>query len=263
MNHIGLMMTRKSVRTFDGRALSEDDLNDLRKFAKNVENPYGIPVEFVFLDAEGHGLSSKVIAGERLYVAGKVVKQPHCEEAFGYSFERFVLHAWERGVGTTWIGGTLDRELFERAAKTLPEERMYIASPLGYPAETRSEVDEKLRAGVNGDERKPEGELFFDGDFGTPLDMASCGLADALQAVRWAPSAANNQPCRVVRAGGAFHFYVEHKPGYGGEPYGDVQKIDLGIALCHFVTATGGAVSLTDPGVGAPEGVEYIATVTV
>lgn len=117
MNMKEVIKTRKSIRTFDGRPLSGEDRKALADYAETISNPYGIPVSFVFLDAEKYGLSSPVITGEHLYVAGKVPKVPHCEEAFGYSFEKLVLYAWSRGIGTTWIGGTMKRELFEKAAK--------------------------------------------------------------------------------------------------------------------------------------------------
>ncbi len=86
-----VIRTRKSVRTFDGRPLAEEDRKKLVEYAETISNPYNIPVRFVFLDAKEHGLSSSVINGEHLYVAGKVKKVPHCEEAFGYSFEKLVL----------------------------------------------------------------------------------------------------------------------------------------------------------------------------
>ncbi len=45
------MKTRRSVRTFDGNQISAEDLTKLKEYAKTIENPYGIPVEFVWLDA--------------------------------------------------------------------------------------------------------------------------------------------------------------------------------------------------------------------
>ena len=152
MNHMELIMTRKSVRTFDGRPLTNADREKLCAFIATISNPYGIPVEFVLLDAEEHGLSSPVIQGEHLYIAGKVQKVEHCEEAFGYSFEQLVLYAWSLGIGTTWIGGTMKRELFEAAAQVKEGELMPIVSPLGYPAKEKSEVDVKLRNSVHGDD---------------------------------------------------------------------------------------------------------------
>ena len=66
--------------------------------------------------------------------------------------------------------------------------------------------------------------LFFDGTFSTPLTMNEQNLSDILEAVRWAPSAANMQPWRVVKDGDKFHFYEKHTKHYdvfeGGKTYG-------------------------------------------
>ena len=68
MEHIAeLVRERRSVRTFDGRPLTNADREKLCAFIATISNPYGIPVEFVLLDAEEHGLSSPVIQGEHLY----------------------------------------------------------------------------------------------------------------------------------------------------------------------------------------------------
>ena len=257
MNLYEIIKTRKSVRTFDGRPLLEEDKKTLCDYIAGITNPYGIPVEFVLLDAEEHGLSSPVIRGETLYLAGKVKRVPHCEEAVGFAFEKLVLYAWSLGIGTTWIGGTMDRAMFETAAQVQPGELMPIVTPLGYPAAERSEVDAKLRASVHGDERLPISELFFEKDFSTPMTEPDA----LLETVRWAPTAANRQPVRVVRDGSAYHFYEKHTMP-GGTAW-DVQKIDVGIAVCNFISAAGGRFSIADPGIQTPEDTEYIATVTL
>ena len=41
-----LMQSRRSVRNFDGQALSETHLQALSQFMQGVENPFGIPVRF-------------------------------------------------------------------------------------------------------------------------------------------------------------------------------------------------------------------------
>ena len=258
-----LIKTRKSVRTFDRRPLASEDLAKLEAFAATIENPFGNPVEFVFLDAAEHKLSSKVIQGESYYVAGKVEKAPHCEEAFGFAFEKLVLYAWSLGIGTTWIAGTLNRPHFEQEAHVGSEERMFAVSPLGYPAAKKSLVEAALRRGVKGDDRLPSAELFFDGDFSTPLATDDQSIIDALEAVRWAPSAANKQPSRVVKTGNDYHFFVKHNKGYASEPHGDLQKVDLGIALCHFQEMLGGTVSFEDPGIASAPDTEFLFTVSV
>ena len=256
MNMLELILNRKSVRSFDGRKLDETDLRRLQAYVAGIHNPYNIPVRFVWLDAEANGLASPVIRGERLYVAGKVPRVRHCEEAFGYSFEKLVLYARRLGIGTTWIGGTMDRALFEKAACTGEDEYMMIVSPLGYPAQARTDVERRLRESVHADERLPASELFFDRDFSQPLTEES----SLLEAVRWAPSAANQQPCRVVKEANHYHFYVKHSlpPARW-----DVQKIDVGIAICNLMSVEGGRFSLSDPGIAHGEELEYIATVRI
>jgi hypothetical protein len=42
-----------------------------------------------------------------------------------------------------------------------------------------------------------------------------------------------------------------------------VQKIDIGIALCHFLSIVDGKCSIENPGIAVPDGTEYVATVTL
>ncbi len=258
------MLTRKSVRTFDGRPLEEATVQKLKTFAAGAENPFGIPVTFVFLDAKAKGLSSPVLTGEPLYVAGKVPKVPYGDVACGFSMEALLLYAWSLGVGSVWIGGTMKRELFAAAAELGEGERMPCVSPLGYPAAKRSLREAIMRRGVDADSRLPREKLFFQENFDTPLSAAD----DLLELVRWAPSAVNKQPWRVILRNGTYHFYLKHDKGYVSDAVGDMQKIDLGIALCHFVLGArekglSPAVDVSDPAIAAPDGVEYIASVTL
>lgn len=47
------------------------------------------------------------------------------------------------------------------------------------------------------------------------------------------------------------------------ETYGDVQKIDMGITLCHFMSVTDGKIIISDPGIAIGGDTEYIATVLI
>ena len=258
------ILTRKSVRTYDGRPIEPETLERVKAFAEAVENPFGIPVGFVFLDAKAQGLSSPVLTGEPLYVAGKVGRVPYGDVAFGFAMERLLLYAWSLGLGSVWIGGTMKREAFQQAAALQEGERMPCVSPLGYPAAKRALRETVMRKGVGADSRLPGEKLFFDGGFDTPLSARD----DLLELVRWAPSAVNRQPWRVVKVDGLYHFYLRHDKGYVSDAVGDMQKIDLGIALCHLVLGTESngltaEVEIRDPGIATPDGVEYIATATV
>lgn len=259
MDMLDIIKTRKSVRTFDGRKISPEDKEKLFSYIKTIQNPYDIPVNFVELDSKKFNLSSPVIEGEDFYIAAKVPKIEHCEEAFGYSFEKMVLYTWSLGIGTTWIGGTLNREVFEKAANTQNDEYMMIVTPVGYPSSSQSEVDVKLRNSVRGDERFSSSEIFFDGDFETPLNDSD----ECLEAVRWAPSAANRQPWRIVKDENKYHFYEKHTKAYRSGVDWDVQKIDVGIAICHFMSVCEGNFVIDNPNIDTDEYSEYIATIIV
>ena len=83
--------------------------------------------------------------------------------------------------------------------------------------------------------------------------------------VRWAPSAVNKQPWRAVVKDNAVHFYLKRSSGFGGHDTLDMQKIDIGIALCHFELAAqelGMKPSFVeeDPGIPHDESTVYIAS---
>ncbi len=266
MAFIDIVRSRRSVRTFDGKPLAENELNELLSFCRSIENPYGVPLEWLIFDAEKTGLSSPVIVGEKAYITAKVPRAAHAEEALGYAFERMVLHAAEQGLGTTWIAGTMDRKAFEKAAGLQEGEMMPVVSPLGRPAAKMSLREIMMRKGISADSRFPFEKLFFDGSADRPMAKEAAGdLAGVLEAVRWAPSACNYQPWRLVIADGAVHFYLKRNKGFGEGRLFDTQKIDIGIAMCHFALAMEEAcrpvsVSLDDPGIAAPEGGILIAS---
>ncbi|MCR5374844.1 MAG: nitroreductase family protein [Lachnospiraceae bacterium] len=262
-----IIKSRKSVRTYDGNALSEAHRKDIEEYIKDIPNPFDIPVRFVLMDAEEYGLSSPVLSAECLYVAGMVAKKPYADVAFGYSFEKLVLHAWSLGIGTVWIGGTMKREAFENAAGLKAGEMMPCVSPLGYPATKKSIKETMMRKGISTDSRISPDKLFFEEKWEQPLNPDD-NMSEILDMVRWAPSAVNKQPWRIVHKDGAYHFYEKKDKGYTSDLTGDLQKIDVGIALCHFILGLEhkgkkADLKIEDPGIKIPADAEYIASVTV
>jgi nitroreductase len=261
-----LVRERRSVRTFDGQGISSAVLEQLKTFAGSCSNPYGIPMEFRFLNAKEHGLKSPVIAGTEEYVAVKLKRVPHFEEALGYAMEQFVLDAWSVGIGTTWIGGTMDRQAFEKAMELSEDEVMPCVSPIGHAAKRMSLKETVMRKGVGADRRKAFEELFYIDNFDRPMKEDEAGeLLLPLQMVRWAPSAVNKQPWRVVAVESDVHFYMAKGKGFENSSSGNMQKIDMGIALCHFAlgaeeTGMTAEFEISDPGIQTPEKTEYIAS---
>lgn len=258
--------TRRSVRTFDGRTLDEDTKAKLLTFMKDIKNPFGIPVEFKFLDAKKDGLTCPVVSGTELYIGGKIKNVPNASVAFGYSFETLVLYAQSLGVGTVWLGGTMNRSAFEQAMELGEDEMMPCATPIGYTSKKMSLRENMMRKAIKADERLPFEDLFFDGSFDTPLTKEKAGkLAEPLEMVRLAPSAVNKQPWRVVVSDNTAHFYLKRSKGFGHEGKSDMQMIDMGIALCHFaLTAMESDLRISfvqdDPQLALGSEVEYVAS---
>ncbi len=256
-----LVRERRSVRTYENRSLTVQDRENLCAFMENIENPYSLPIEFKLLE----GMSCPVVVGTELYVGGKMKKAPYMNEAFGYSFEKMVLYAQSLGIGTVWIGGTMDRGAFEKRMELEADEVMPCVSPLGYPAKKMSLREGMMRKGVKADERMDFEELFFDGSFGQALTKEKAGkLYLPLEMVRLAPSAVNKQPWRLVVKDDGVHFYLQRSKGFAGGEI-DMQKIDLGIALCHFDLAAKEfgmqmEFALTEPDIAGMDGMEYIAS---
>ncbi len=242
--------------------------------------PLGNPCRFTLLAAtqddraalKGLGTYG-FIKGATAFVAGAVRPAPGDMEDYGYCLERAVLEATDLGLGTCWLGGTFTKSSFARRIGLQPGEVMAAVVAAGYPAEDSRK--HWLRRSVGSERRLPPSKLFFDGSSTAPLDSAlSADLADVLETVRWAPSASNKQPWRLIRSGRTWHFYLERTAGYGKGLLSslvmraDLQRVDMGIAMCHFELAAreAGLVGrwvIEQPALGtASAGWEYTASWT-
>lgn len=146
------------------------------------------------------------------------------------------------------------------------DEVMPAVSPIGYAAKKRSVRENLMRKGLKSDDRAVFEKLFFNGNFQNPLKESEADYwLIPLQMLRLSPSATNKQPWRVVVEEKRVHFYEEKTKGYAQERTGDIQKVDLGIAICHFEVAAKeqglkGNIIQNDPGLTVPKNTEYIAT---
>ena len=259
-----LVRGRRSVRNYKEKPIEPEVMEKLAEFIAELDNPYGIAVDVLLRDAGEYKLSCPVAPGVGLFACGRVKRCQHMNEAFGYSFEKLVLFCRSLGLGTVWVGGTMDRAAFENAADLADDEAMPCMSPVGYPAEKMALREIMMRKAIKADERMDFSQLFFDGSFDRPLSSESAGeLFKALEMVRLAPSAVNKQPWRIVLDGKTVHFYLQRSKGFGGGAL-DMQKIDMGIALCHFDLAAREQgfeprFAVDRPDIPA-EGLEYIAT---
>jgi len=264
---IDVIKRRVSVRTYSEQAIETEKKQKILDLL-NSENrgPFGNKVRLAMVDlteAEKNEIKSLgtygFISGARLYVVSAVKGGPGAMEDLGYCFEKVILEATNLGLGTCWLGGTFNRASFARRINVTDDEVVPAISPIGYARDKRAVRERLLRRLAKSDQRKPWEELFFDGDMKTPLARDSAGnYASALDCVRSGPSASNRQPWRILRqdAQRAFHFYLKRTPGYDRFSVRiDLQRVDMGIAMCHFELAVR-EISLTGRWVVANPGLE-------
>lgn len=268
---------RRSVRTYEARSLSPELRREIEALLSEPQPGYfGGRPRFALIERDRARRDEKVrlgtygfIKGAPYFIAGAIERGPRAEADFGYRMEKIVLEMTRRGLGTCWLGGTFSREEYARILRLDGTSWVPAILSLGYPAATRGIVERIIRRGAKADSRLPWSELFFDGDFSTPLEREAAGAyAELLDLLRIGPSASNKQPWRVLRDGRGLHLVLVRTPSYQKwVPNTDLQQMDLGIAMCHVEEAAcalglaGGFTLLSAPE-GLPEGAEYIVTWT-
>ncbi len=242
---------RVSVRSYADRSIEQGKKQEMINLLESTnEGPFGNKVRFALIDfseMEKNEIGSLgtygFISGAKLFIVSAIKDGAGAMVDLGYSFEKLILAATNLGLGTCWLGGTFKRANFAKRANVSEDEIVAAISPIGYARDRRTVREMVLRRLANSDRRKPWEELFFDGDFNSPLSKDSAGgYAVPLECVRLGPSASNNQPWRVVyqKQLGAFHFYLKRTWGYdkfNGRI--DLQRVDIGIAMCHFELGAG------------------------
>jgi nitroreductase len=275
-----LIDRRYSCRTYLPEPIPDDTRRRLIDYmAAMTTGPFGSQARFGLIAASpGDRDALKrlgtygFIKGATGFIVGAVGKAPKDHEDYGYLLEQVILRATGLGLGTCWLGGTFTRSTFVRRFGGLRRgETMPAVVSIGLIGDDGTE---RIREREEGSRRLRNDELFFEGSFGTPLDTGAVGAyAEALEAVRMAPSATNKQPWRLLRDGARWHFYLRRYKHYGkGTPLftvlriADLQRVDLGIAMSHFELVArerglGGSWAVRDPGIPLPgRDAEYVAT---
>lgn len=210
--------------------------------------PFGTPVRFDIVAATEHDRSALrglgtygFIHGTSGFIVGALKRAPKDLEDYGYMMERLILFATSLDLGTCWLGGTFTKSSFSRKIAPQEDELMPAVASIGYMADPEQSRLTFLRRKIGADHRLPWESLFFIQRFGVPLTRQVAGLyATPLEMVRLGPSASNKQPWRIVKEDDKFHFYLQRTKGYRESlvfrllNLADLQRIDLGIAMCHF-----------------------------
>jgi nitroreductase len=271
MNIKEAMLQRKSMRTYKDEQLSKELREKLDQFILSAKGPFDVKVRFKIVDTDSSSEDMKlgtygVIKGARSFICAVTEKGDRCEENMGYAFEKIVLYATSLGLGTCWLGGTFNKTGFQRAAKLGNSELMPVISPVGHTREKRALLDTLMVAFAGSKNRKNWSELFFDKNFGKTLSEDGAGdLKEAFEMARLAPSASNKQPWRIVKDDNTYHFFVSRSKMYEKALGFDIQRLDIGIAMCHFESMAkelgySGKWVDKNPGLAAEKNVEYVVS---
>lgn len=230
---------RYSVRTYDKKVVEQEVKEKILAYAQKLHNPLGPKMKVQFIEKKSAPNGEKlgtygIIKGAQTYLGVTVKNEEYALEALGYDFEHLVLYATSIKLGTCWLGGTFNRNAFTSAMNIEEGEIFPILSPLGYPAQRKSITEQIMRKSIHANGRLPWKELFFKNDFHQAFSIEEAGRYKyPLEMLRRAPSAANKQPWRVVVSGKKVHFFQK---GTMLSEVGsvDMQRIDMGIGICHF-----------------------------
>jgi len=276
-----IIRRRYSCRRYLDAPIEEETRQRLAEFAaSDTDGPFGrTPARFMLAVASEQerqalrGLGTYgFIRNPTGFIIGALGPGDRNLEGFGYLMERIVLFATDLGLGTCWVGGVFTRSSFSRRIGAKGKETIPAVVPTGYIADEGGSGD-PIRRMAGSNQRLLWEALFFDARWGVPLSPEAAGAyAEALEMVRLGPSASNKQPWRIVKEGDRWHFYLKRTPRYPAAGLGkligvaDIQRIDLGIAMCHFeLTAAelglAGQWQIRDPGLEMPDDLtEYTAS---
>jgi hypothetical protein len=244
---------RYSCRTYTQRPIEPEKRQLLQGFLDGLKTgPLGSSTRFILAAASEkdnqslQGLGTYgFIKGATGFIIGAVKDDIYALEDFGYQMEYALLAATGLGLGTCWLGGSFTQSSFARKIEKRRDEIVPAVTSTGY-ADDDSRANDAIRQNVNADRRLPWEDLFFKDLIGQPLSPAEAGaFAVPLEMVRLGPSASNKQPWRLVKKDNVWHFYLRRTPRYGkgSLTYGvlrlaDLQRVDMGIAMCHFALTT-------------------------
>jgi len=267
-----VMKQRFSCRSYRKDPLADAERERLAAFLSSLgKGPLGTPVRFGMIAAAAQdrqalkGLGTygfiKKPAG---FIIGAAAPAAKNLEDYGYSMEMAVLCATDIGLGTCWLGGTFTKSRFARKISAQPGELVPAVTSIGHIAD-RGMLEGRLRRMVDADNRLPWTSLFFRDRFGVVLSREDAGAyALPLDMVRIGPSASNKQPWRIIQSGNTWHFYLQRTPGYGNSlafrllGLADLQRVDMGIAMCHFALTAAqhgaqGKWVVAEPGIEKPD----------
>ena len=226
---------RKSVRNYDMAPLDDERMNQVERFVKNLRPLWpGIETAYEIL-TNVKGITTLTAPH---YLAISSEKADGYLENIGFMLQQLDLFLSSEGLGACWFGAAKKPAGLKSSLRYVIT--LAFGQPAGSPYREISEFNRK------------------------PLSEISSGSDERIEAARLAPSSVNFQNWFFAAADGKIEVYRK-KSILSAEPHlGDMNKIDIGIALCHLYIATehfGREFVFTKETGKAKKGYVYVGTV--
>lgn len=274
---IQTIQKRKSIRSYDSTPISVEIIEKITDYVKkNLDSPFRGEARFELITLEGLHKKDKKRFGTYGFIHGTysfliaIIKKntTYDLEHIGYVFEKIILYVTQLTLGTCWLGGTFKRGKLMAYLNLEKGEYIPAVTPIGIPSRKQNKRSQLIRRVARSEKRKIWSDIFFDGIGSVPLILSKQNkYFTPLEMVRLSPSASNHQPWRIVKSKQEpiFNFYICREKRFFQKRFSfpDFQRIDLGIACCHFDLACKeleiqGRWIIKDPNLDVPENYQYL-----
>nr|WP_307991594.1 nitroreductase family protein [uncultured Niameybacter sp.] len=224
---------RISRRTFEKKAIPNQIVKQIEIWIGNINDQSGLAIQFIE-DGSAAFQSFKKTYGMfknvRSVILLKGMKDDiHLKEKIGYYGEELILHMTNLDLGTCWVGGTFDENVFKIETEN---EELICVIPVGIISSTTLK-EKMIRSAVHRKTKTMEERITSDSDL--PQWVVS-----GMEVVMKAPSALNSQKTKFIFKD--HQIYAEIINDY------KLDMVDLGIAKKHFEIGAGGTFEFGNGG---------------
>lgn len=244
MNEQFAIQKRVSRRKYEDQCLSAAHQSLIKQKITTYNHESGLSIQLIedgSIAFNGLAKSYGMFKGVRsLIILKGATSDVHLLEKTGYYGELLVLYATTLGLGTCWVAGTFDRK--NPIFKCDADEQITCVITIGTTPDTLSKGESFIR-GLTHRKSKPAEAFYTVIDKNITLPK---WFHEGIEAVMLAPSAVNSQPVHFSVTRSDDESALQVQASVHGKRTTD--KIDLGIAKCHFEIAAGGSFTLGNPG---------------
>lgn len=251
------MLLRKSVRQYTEEKPTKDEIEKIQQYIENAENlkgPFNSEVRIELVE----DVKTMPVKKAPLFAVLITPTDNNGLIDAGFVFEKFILFIETLGLNTCQIG-MFNRDTVKLAEPIKDTQKILLCTPIGKGKEKSSLLERTIKALIGSKKRKELDEMFFSNSSKEAITDEK--TREKMEYLRWAPSALNAQPWRIVFENDKAHFYIaekEHSRIHGGL---NIHTLDVGIVLAHYMIVFNKANVVICETAPTCKGMDYLFTV--